>query len=113
MIENGEAGEAVLNFAESFEYGATIIGDGGVVVGLRELNLGSPGAARKNTFRDVCTNRPKRALHVGEFGDVGSLPPAGAKKTQRRIVSGFSDSDLRVGDGHLTFGFGDVGAALQ
>ena len=80
---------------------------------MRELHLGAASAAGEDAFRDVCTDRPKRALHVGEFSHVGSLPAAGAKKIQRRIVSGFSDSDLRVGDGHLTFGFGDVGAALQ
>ena len=52
-------------------------------------------------------------MDVQQFCDVGRLPAAVAKKIQRREVSGAGDADLRVGDGHFAFGFGNVRAAFE
>ena len=113
LIENGEAGERILDFAEGFEHGAAIAGDGGVVIGLRELNLSAACASGENALRYVGAERPEGALDVGEFGDVGGLPATTTEKIERRIVGSFGDADLRVGDGHLAFGFGDVRTTFE
>ncbi len=52
-------------------------------------------------------------MYTGEFGDVGGLPTAVGKKIEGWIVSGLGDADLRVGDGHFAFSFGDVRATLK
>ena len=113
LIENGEAGKRVLHFAEGFENGAAITRNGGVVIGLRELHLSAARASGEDALRDVGADGPERTLHVDEFGDIRSLPAAVSEKIQRRIVSGFGDADLRVGDGHLAFGFGNVRTAFE
>jgi len=113
FVEYGEAGDAVLNFPKCVEHGVAIAGDGSVVAGLDELQLGAASAAGKYGLRDVCAKRPESALDVSERRDVLRLPAATGEEIEGRKISRLGDTDLGIGGGHLALGFSNVGAAFQ
>src|SRR4029077_8074490 len=70
-------------------------------------------ATSENGLRDIRADSPCRRLRIEQFGDVRGIPTTLPEQNQRRIICSFGDSDLRVGDGHLTLRLRNVWAALE
>src|SRR6266550_9523096 len=80
LIQHGQAGYVILHFAEGIQNAIAIGRHTGLVASFGELHLCAPCPSCENAFRDVGTDRPERALHVYQLGDIRGLPPAIPKK---------------------------------
>ena len=112
-FKNGESCNVVLNFVKGGQNGVAAIRDGHVVTGFRN----STCARRAPPVKILSATFAPRAQKVLETltscGMSAAFQPPVPKRNQRRIVRGFRDADLRIGDGHLALSFGDVRAALE